>query len=43
LTYGCYQTCKEAMKVMFPKDYDNNDAVLAMKAAALKQAQQSEL
>ena len=37
------QKCKEAMKVMFPKEYDNNNAVLAMTAPALKQAQQDKL
>jgi len=37
------QKCKEAMKVMFPKEYDNNDDVLAMTAPALKQAQQDKL
>ena len=38
------QKCKEAMKVMFPKEYDNkNNAVLAMAAPALKQAQQDKL
>jgi len=37
------QKCKEAMKVMFPKEYDNNNAVLAMAAPALEQAQQDKL
>ena len=37
------QKCKGAMKVMFPKEYDNNNAVLAMTTAALKQAQQDKL
>ncbi len=37
------QKCKEAMRVMFLKEYNNNAAILAMTNEALKQAQQDKL